>query len=629
MTTYTFVTFAPIQGFIEKTRKLRDLYGASLILSHLSSKLVEAIEREGKGKVISPGLPDYSKGMPNRILIEGEEFTEKMAQKALTDAWGEILDECREWLEKQIEQFQKKQKNDSELREEEWSRNSEYWPWKQEWNKWKNYSWEVFWGSGDSPDNARLDLETRKLSRRWTAINWIGESSSISGADAIAYPGMEGRDIKLTKEGFPKKEQEKADKFFRMLAVMLDIPKADWGDEKNPEVEGKFIDPNERLSIPELVKRLVTRPQVAKLIPMNAPESFREMIRQARNMERFAKSPYEGEEVSELEGHWTGWFMGDGDKMGDHLTAIAQKSDPEKIREFSEIIRKWGRNTSEFQNYNMPVIWLLVQNNNCMAGILLYKSKAFPRDKGRIVYAGGDDFMGVIYSTKPKEPIPGYSALEEIIKLHRSWDEMQREKLQPLIGKDEETGQQKSVTVSMGFVWVGPGVPQRDVLQHCREAEKESKKKGRNRITIRILFNNGQHLEWTTPWEYLDILYDYRDLDGGQNWSHAYRDLGQLRARHAFGFGTKNASSENFFEKGAVEFAEVYFKKYKERLSKNRKEIFKYVEESSRSRDVIRWIENTILIGWHLLGDRETLLFFPLLHLLQQFVIVFLGNFVF
>ena len=587
MITYTFVTFAPIQGFIEKTRKLRDLYGASLILSHLSSKLVEAIEKEGKGKVISPGLPDYSKGMPNRILIEGEGFTEEMAQKALTEAWGEILDKCREWLEKEIEIFQRKQKDDSELREVEW-RESKYWPWKQEWNKWKNYSWEVFWGSGDSPETARLDLETRKLSRRWTAINWIGESSSISGADAIAYPGMEGRDIKLTKEGFPKKEQDKANKFFKMLAVMLDIPKADWGDDNNPEVEGKFIDPNERLSIPELVKRLVTRPQVAKLIPMPAPDSFKEMIRLARNMQgRLAKRPYEEEEVSGLEGHWTGWFMGDGDKMGDHLTKIAEEGDPDKIGQFSEIIRRWGKKLEE----------------------------DFPRDKGRIVYAGGDDFMGVIYSTKPKEPIPGHSALEEIIELHRSWDEMQREKLQPLVGKDEKTGEKKEVTVSVGFVWAGAGVPQRDVLQHCREAEQASKRKGRNRITIRILFNNGQHLEWTTPWEYLDILNDYRDLDRGKNWNHVYRDLGQLRARHAFGFGIgdlerfKDTSADDKilekFCEGALEFLDIYFPGYGETISEEQEHLFNPLEQEEHDKATIKWIQDLIYTGWHLRSDEK------------------------
>jgi CRISPR-associated protein Cmr2 len=35
-TIYTAVTFAPVQSFIRSSRKLRDLYGSSLLLSHLA-----------------------------------------------------------------------------------------------------------------------------------------------------------------------------------------------------------------------------------------------------------------------------------------------------------------------------------------------------------------------------------------------------------------------------------------------------------------------------------------------------------------------------------------------------------------------------------------------------------------
>ena len=39
-TTYTAVTFAPVQSFIRSSRKLRDLYGSSLLLSHLARALL-------------------------------------------------------------------------------------------------------------------------------------------------------------------------------------------------------------------------------------------------------------------------------------------------------------------------------------------------------------------------------------------------------------------------------------------------------------------------------------------------------------------------------------------------------------------------------------------------------------
>ncbi|WLT40547.1 hypothetical protein NON20_25250 (plasmid) [Synechocystis sp. B12] len=53
---------------------------------------------------------------------------------------------------------------------------------------------------------------------------------------------------------------------------------------------------------------------------------------------------------------------------------------------------------------------------------------------------------------------------------------------------------QQPISVSVGFVWAAPGVPQRDVLQHCREAESVAKAHGRDRLAIRILFNSGNHL---------------------------------------------------------------------------------------------------------------------------------------
>jgi CRISPR-associated protein Cmr2 len=68
---YTAVSFAPVQGFIEKSRKLRDLFGASLILSYLSQRLAKSANASPDCEVISPALINVQEGMPNRILIRG------------------------------------------------------------------------------------------------------------------------------------------------------------------------------------------------------------------------------------------------------------------------------------------------------------------------------------------------------------------------------------------------------------------------------------------------------------------------------------------------------------------------------------------------------------------------------
>ena len=91
------------------------------------------------------------------------------------------------------------------------------------------------------------------------------------------------------------------------------------------------------------------------------------------------------------------------------------------------------------------------------------------------------------------------------------------------------------------FVWAVSGVPQRDVLQNCREAERSAKKKGRDRIALRVLFNGGNFLESVCPWWFLEpVLKGHHDGNGKHggvhkpNWTHIYRDVAALKTRHAF-----------------------------------------------------------------------------------------------
>ena len=149
------------------------------------------------------------------------------------------------------------------------------------------------------------------------------------------------------------------------------------------------------------------------------------------------------------------------------------------------------------------------------------------------------------------------------------------------------------ITLSVGFVWAGHSVPQRDVLQHCREAEKLAKNLGRDRVTIRVVFNNGQFVQWTTPWECLKWLKDYKDRDGGANWSHVYGDLAHLKARHAIQQKIPKPKNQDI----AIELLNLYFGKDKgDKLSENRIKI----TGGSDPKSVMEWIENMIQVGWQL-----------------------------
>ena len=521
---YTAITFAPVQGFIEKSRKLRDLYGASLILSYLSQQLVLYVENTEGLTLISPAIPNLQKGMPNRILIKGE-ISKNDAEKIILSAWKNILQVCRTWIEENV---------------------PNQYHWEREWTLWGIHTWEIFQGNGDTIQAAMDDLETRKLCRDWTAVNWIGESSSLTGTDAIAFPGL-GAETRNPKNMNYGSENETIKKFYKQLARKLDNCPPD------KEPEGKFIAPNEKLSIPELVKRLITWYEIAQKLGIEKlEESFKEIQRKP-------------EPSKNIPGQWTGWFMGDGDKVGDYLQELEKRHNPdEENQQFSYAMRKWGE---DFYN-------------------------DFSEELGRIVYAGGDDFLGIIYSKNPAKPITALTAYQWLMTLNNKWQE-----------------HKQGINVSVGFVWVAGSIPQRDVLQHCREAEKVAKSLGRNRVTIRIVFNSGQYVQWTCPWDYLHILTKYQDREKKSNWSHIYQDLAHLESRRTFNIDNKD--DEYIVKKSAIEFFDIYFpgegkKLLEDKDNKLAKHLAGFGDKDDamdRTKAIIDWITDLIQVGWHLCSN--------------------------
>ncbi len=479
---YTVITFAPVQGFIEKSRKLRDLYGSSYLLSYISWVICNAADEYDGCEVISPASINVTQGMPNQIIIEGN-FPENEAKSVLLKAWKCITETCREWIETNVEVIE--------------GEKIDYIPWRRTWGLWTKYAWEFFWVQGNEHQtisDVREKLNEKKRARDWTGINWQGESSTLSGADAIAYP-------KLGFNSDPRKynyQQEKKDvtAFYQALSEKL-------GES--------LIDPKEELSIPELIKRMITYETVSNQLIENFRNEFGknganiepliEQIRQVSNdlqpssfkdLNRHKDNTTVTQE-QEKRG-FQGWFQGDGDKAGEYL-----KKYPHKTNDFSKEMRDWGK-------------W--------------FKNK--PLHFGRVIYAGGDDFLGVFYDREDSG-----DKLEP--KYCVDWFEDFKSKIWHQNKTTEE--EQKKITVSVGFVWAFRGIPQRDILQHCREAEKSAKNNGRDRIAFRILFNNGNHLEWVCPWWLLEsgLLSDYQDREGKQNWTHIYNDVAVLESRHALG----------------------------------------------------------------------------------------------
>jgi CRISPR-associated protein Cmr2 len=480
---YTAITFAPVQGFIEKSRKLRDLYGSSFILSFLADHLCEAARDHlaatgapwPQDPVVSPAQINTAEGTPNQIVIRGL-FPEAAAQAAFDQAWTTVVDTCRQWVEQEIPH----QPNGTP-----W----DYRCWRRPWQQWANYAWELFWATGTTIDEARMQLNHRKRSRGWVGINWVGESSTLSGLDARVWPLL-GHHAPHTRAKGDEEAEVKA--FYGQLQEKLQ--------------EATFPE-REQLSIPELVKRLITVGEVnCRIDGIRAPQSFRDLGRRSDAPRAEAAS---GETDDEAEcdrqeaRRWTGWFMGDGDRAGAFLLQKAKQNDDpaEVLHQFSLGLREWGH--SFYQHLPRSP-----------------RPDGHLRRDGRIVYAGGDDFLGVLFRNAPAPPLTAQECLDWFYDFPKIWEL-----------------HEQPISASVGFVWAAPNVPQRDLLQHCRLAEKSAKKQGRDRIAIRILFNDGKHLEWACPWRFLPLLTDYCDRSNQRgptaNWTHLYSDIATLQARHA------------------------------------------------------------------------------------------------
>jgi CRISPR-associated protein Cmr2 len=96
----------------------------------------------------------------------------------------------------------------------------------------------------------------------------------------------------------------------------------------------------------------------------------------------------------------------------------------------------------------------------------------------------------------------------------------------------------------MGVVWADAQVPQREALQHARDAEATAKARGKNRFALRLVYAGGNHLEWSCPWAWLQpILSHYTDREGRSlrfssagrppSWRHLAEDLQWLKGRQA------------------------------------------------------------------------------------------------
>ena len=488
---YTTTTFAPVQGFILASRKLRDLYGSSLLISHLARALADDAKAKGH-KVVSPADCNVSRGVANVLVILGD-YPRQDAEAALLRCWKEVLMACRQWIEAYFHRTPAPKP---------------VFDWQSSWRACELHCWELFHGQGATIQQARQVLAITKQQRAWCIPNWTGESSTLSSAEAVVRPTMGAVEDPRTLPA--SKIQQEAREFLRALCNSTDLGPA-------------FAGANEEISLTELVKRLITYPAVASkalCAPPNRSQTY-ETPNALNDIlpERFQRLTHAAANKPES----LVWFMADGDGIGAYLESLAQREGSEEaaLEKFSGSMRKWAADLYTKVPEKVP-------------------------EHAMVVYAGGDDLFGALH-----ESIPG----KRDLTTQHLWTWLEEyQGLWASACEQDESGRPR-LTVSMGLVWADTQVPQREALQHAREAEASAKRSGKNRFALRLLYANGNHLEWTCPWAWLKpIRSHYTDREGRSlknsrdgklpNWRHLAEDLQWLQSRQAIAYLPDNTTAQ-------------------------------------------------------------------------------------
>ncbi len=181
MTTRLDVSIGPVQDFVAQSRRTRDLWGSSYLLSVLSAYAMRGAEEAAgyRGKIVSPAVEDdplykWISGarngnapqigsLPNHFVVEVEadkrpEAVARAATRALEDAWQQVCDAVRRCIVQKVQ-------NAGCGTEAIWERQT------------RNF-WEIVWTVGTGPGGGNL-LARRKQWRCHRPLDEPGDKCTV------------------------------------------------------------------------------------------------------------------------------------------------------------------------------------------------------------------------------------------------------------------------------------------------------------------------------------------------------------------------------------------------------------------------------------------------------------------
>ena len=475
-------TFSPVQGFIQKSRKLRDLFSSSYMLSYITRELVKYAEDLG-ASIIYPVVSEDSSNKltanyPNRFVAKVEEdICDKLGEK-FEKIWEEIYTFVADLLNLE-----------GNLREQFIRHTKHYFKHfchvqKMEGNYAEAYdlaerylgakkSFRPYYGLEDGckytskdgkelyPNGCYLCGELPAL-----AVEWSEFLKKLPRKYKYALGDKPLCGVCITKKVFPfyLKKVKKA-----KLPSFPSTKDLAWADFKQSLKEAPNA--NEILHLVNTIEENFDREDIREI---NAdfldPEDVKDMLEETdqEDKEFFERLLIELEKLYEQfeqpKNSYYAILMADGDNMGKWLgkdeSLRGMKLTEDFHREFSRAVSSFAEYVKEQEDN----LWLSV------------------------VYAGGDDVLAVMHPSR---------ALKFADSIRIKYSEFITSQIRGLASEP---------TMSAGIVIAHEKENLDFVLEAVRKAEKLAKDKGRNRVCISVIKRSGAPRSVVLKWNELETV---------------------------------------------------------------------------------------------------------------------------
>ena len=503
---YLFIfTIGPVQSFIAQARKAQDLYAGSRILSALVREGIQAFQELAKTEssqvsIIFPSNWNAHKAsLPNRFIAKIESINHN-------DATLESLGiKTKESIKKAFENIAKetmKENFSTEVKKQitrhleiHWAAlpidvdyKTTYLQLESLLGAVKNVRLfkQLNEGKGEMGRKCNLDGENNALFYHGTPALIYHNTGRVAINDFILNPGEA-----ISAVSYLKRKYDKSKSFPSVAEIaLLEAIKSTREHSDKCLSEFKELCNGKNGFVSQCLKR-ETKIQLGSLENLNTNFDYQLIYPENINTKNFPhekQREYANQIAEKLASHLKdkhyALIMFDGDRMGAWLSGKNTKHDNKSLEKFHN---DFSKKLSAFAKSVDKIL----------------------EGKGRVIYSGGDDFLGMVN-------------LHHLFEVMRDLRKIFHKEVNSKIGQKKEGC---NLTFSAGIVVSHYKIPLSEVLNKVRQMEQKAKKEGgRNAFAISVIKHSGEVQEAVFKWD-----KDKESPNGCSNWNAIETVFQQLK----------------------------------------------------------------------------------------------------